>query len=230
MSWLIAICFCSPCFSRRIGWWTWDLRHKWNQCKFVTGEQFPYLTYDLCSLDAMGGSLKSEIESEAYQQEARDLQEAGVARHRLTAMFSATMPAEVESIAKRYLRHPSIVSIGDRDSSKNARIEQRLVWLPTPARKEDALKKLLREPRFLREKIIVFVNERKYADNVGKMVERSGRRCVVLHGGKSQDQREENLELFRQGGIVMVATDVAGRYVHVFWHRIQLTRALMHRS
>jgi ATP-dependent RNA helicase DDX23/PRP28 len=42
-------------------------------------------------------------------------------------------------------------------------------------------------------------------------VERSGRTCVVLHGGKTQEQREENLETFRQGGVVMVATDVAGR-------------------
>ena len=43
------------------------------------------------------------------------------------------------------------------------------------------------------------------------MVERAGRKCVVLHGGKSQEQREENLDMFWRGGIVMVATDVAGR-------------------
>jgi ATP-dependent RNA helicase DDX23/PRP28 len=42
------------------------------------------------------------------------------------------------------------------------------------------------------------------------VVERSGQQCVVLHGGKAQDQQDENLELFYNGGIVMVATDVAG--------------------
>eukprot|EP00957_Ditylum_brightwellii_P050841 3855389-Ditylum_brightwellii.AAC.1 len=43
------------------------------------------------------------------------------------------------------------------------------------------------------------------------MVEKNGRRCVVLHGGKTQEQREENLDSFRRGGVVLVATDVAGR-------------------
>lgn len=155
--------------------------------------------------------MKSENESETYRQEMEDLQKAGVARHRLTAMFSATMPLEVERIAKCYLRHPAIISIGDTDSGKNSRIVQKLVWVPSPSKKEDALRDLLRDPRFIRDKVIVFVNEKKHADSVGRMVERSGRQCVVLHGGKSQEQREENLQTFRKGGIVLVATDVAGR-------------------
>ena len=68
-------------------------------------------------LDAMGGKLKSEDETEAYKQEREDLERLGkaVPSHRLTAMFSATMPSEVERIAKRYLRHPVIVSVGDQE-------------------------------------------------------------------------------------------------------------------
>jgi len=162
-------------------------------------------------LDAMGGALKSENEAETYQQEMEDLKAADVAKHRLTAMFSATMPLEVEKIAKKYLRHPAVISVGDKDSGKNARITQKIVFLSSPSQKEKALASLIRDPRFVREKVIVFVNEKKHADGVGRMVERSGRQCVVLHGGKSQEQREENLEKFRRGGVVMVATDVAGR-------------------
>ena len=52
------------------------------------------------SLDAMGGTIKSENETETYQQEQEDLKTVGVARHRLTVMFSATMPTEVEQIAQ----------------------------------------------------------------------------------------------------------------------------------
>lgn len=165
-------------------------------------------------LDAMGGALKSENEEEAYEQEKEDLLNTGkaVAKHRLTAMFSATMPLEVEKMAKKYLRHPAVVSVGGQDTGgKNARITQKVVFLSSPAQKEKALADLLRNTRFAREKIIVFVNEKKHADGVGRMVERSGRECVVMHGGKSQEQREENLEKFRRGGVVMVATDVAGR-------------------
>lgn len=166
-------------------------------------------------LDAMGGSLKSELEEETYQQELADLQNADVARHRVTAMFSATMPMEVEKLAKKYLRHPAVVSIGDKDSGKNARITQKIVFLSSPSQKEKALRDLILDPRFIREKVIVFVNEKKHADGVGRIVERAGRACVVLHGGKSQEQREENLAAFRQGGVVLVATDVAGRGIDI---------------
>mmetsp|Transcript_24551 Transcript_24551/g.37883 ORF Transcript_24551/g.37883 Transcript_24551/m.37883 type:complete len:581 (+) Transcript_24551:374-2116(+) len=167
-------------------------------------------------LESMGSLLKSENESEAYREEQDDLEKMGKAipRRRLTAMFSATMPPEVERIAKKYLRHPAIVAIGDEESGKNARITQRVMFLSSPAQKEKTLQDLLRRS-IPGEKIIVFVNEKKHADGVGRMVERAGKRCVVLHGGKSQDQREENLDIFKRGGVVLVATDVAGRGLDV---------------
>ena len=158
----------------------------------------------------MGGALKSLDEKETFQQEMEDLKSNGVARHRVMAMFTATMPSEVEIIAKRYLRHPAIISIGDKDSVKNSRIHQKLVWVPHPTKKDEALREVLQDRRFLREKIIVFVNEKKHADSVGRLVE--GRPCVVLHGGKSQEIRQDNLAAFRQSqNMVLVATDVAGR-------------------
>eukprot|EP00531_Pseudo-nitzschia_arenysensis_P009989 CAMPEP_0116118532 /NCGR_PEP_ID=MMETSP0329-20121206/2153_1 /TAXON_ID=697910 /ORGANISM="Pseudo-nitzschia arenysensis, Strain B593" /LENGTH=742 /DNA_ID=CAMNT_0003612163 /DNA_START=55 /DNA_END=2283 /DNA_ORIENTATION=- len=170
-------------------------------------------------LDHMGGSLKSENEKEAYEQEKADMIEMKTTymgrtvyelpKHRVTAMFSATMPTEVEQMAKRYLRHPAVVSVGDKDSRNNARIVQKILYLGSPSQKEDALRRLVQDRRFLREKVIVFVNEKKHADGVGRAVERFGRRCVVLHGGKSQDEREKNLQIFKQGGVVLVAT--AGR-------------------
>ncbi len=167
-------------------------------------------------LDAMGGLLKSENAEEAYEQEVNDLKHLRdkVPTYRLTAMFSATMPTEVQRIARQYLRHPAIVSIGDGadgGGKKNENIEQRVMFLSSPAMKEKALRDVIVNRTTFRDKVIVFVNEKKHCDGVGRLVERIGRRCVVLHGGKSQDQREENLEMFRRGGVVLVATDVAGR-------------------
>ena len=166
-------------------------------------------------LEAMGGRMKADDEQEAYRQEMEDLKRGGVASHRVTALFSATMPAEVEQLARQYMRYPAIVSIGDRDSRKNHRIVQKVMFLSSPAQKDVELRKIMQDRRFYNEKIIVFVNEKKHTEAVARVVERSGRTCVVLHGGKSQEQREENLERFRRGGVVMVATDVLGRGIDI---------------
>lgn len=159
----------------------------------------------------MGGLLKSENENETLEQERKDLEVTDLPKHRVTSMFSATMTTDVEKVAQDYLRHPATISIGDQDSRKNTRIIQRLIFLSSPKQKESALRDLLTRHHSPHDKIIVFVNEKKHAEGVGRIVERSGRRCVVLHGGKSQEIREDNLSQFRHGGVVLVATDVAGR-------------------
>ena len=101
-------------------------------------------------------------------------------------------------------------------------MHQTVIFLSSPAQKEKALRDVLfhRHPSSSRsrtnnnliDKIIVFVNEKRQVDYVGRMVEKMGKRCVTLHGGKTQEQREENLDLFRTSRVnVLVATDVAGR-------------------
>ncbi len=112
-------------------------------------------------------------------------------------MFSATMPAAVERMAKKYLRHPAIVSIGDRDSGRNMRIEQ-VVEMVSEAAKANKLVQLA-NPKTSEDKIIVFVNEKKRCDMVARTLEKASIRCSILHGGKSQDQREESLASFRAG-------------------------------
>lgn len=164
-------------------------------------------------LDASPVALKSADEASCRRVEA---QMAGGARAeeapflRTTAMFSATMPEGVRQLAASYLRCHAVVQVGDEESSKNKRIEQRLAFVPE-AKKLRALAGELRAlPRDHRT--IVFVNTQRNCDVVARQLQESGFRLAVLHGGRSQPAREEALQRFRTDGVrILVATDVAGR-------------------
>ncbi|KAF4045480.1 Helicase conserved C-terminal domain [Phytophthora infestans] len=206
-----------------------------NQCNYVVLDEadrmidMGFEPQVVAVLENMGSLLKSENEEEMEQQlTLANRAQLGEFQHRLrvTTMFSATMPVEVERLAKTFLRHPSIVKIGDEDSGKNKRIEQRVMFM-NPGKKRSKLVEVLRDilsaqnvpvPRSRKEKvvdgakIIVFVNIKKECDSVAKFISSEGFRCTILHGGKTQDQREESLKMFREGYCdMLVATDVAGR-------------------
>ncbi len=59
---------------------------------------------------------------------------------------------------------------------------------------------------------MVFVNAKKHCDYIAKTLEKSGYSPAILHGGRSQEQRESALAGFKDGTFdILVATDVAGR-------------------
>ncbi len=175
-------------------------------------------------MDAMGSLLKAEAEEEALEQAEKAATGEGV-QYRVTSLYSATMPAGVERLAKRYLRSPCVIRIGDTGTGKNMRIEQRVLWMTEADKKKKLLQVM---DQFHREfkpppgehvpeggpivRTIVFVNMKRSCDAVSRALGKAGFFTVVLHGGKSQDTREEALALFKAGEYdTLVATDVAGR-------------------
>jgi ATP-dependent RNA helicase DDX23/PRP28 len=132
--------------------------------------------------------------------------------YRETFMFSATMPPAVERLARKYMRSPAIVNIGEVGKAVD-RVEQRVLWITSENAKRDELSKLLNS---FKAPIIVFTNEKKQVDGLVRQVEKLGFRTTSLHGGKPQAMREENLQKFKDGVVdVLVATDVAGRGLDV---------------
>jgi len=128
----------------------------------------------------------------------------------ITSMFSATMPPGVERIAKTFLRHPVIIKIGDEDSGKNKRITQIVLFLSEGQKMQHLVESLHKQGDG--DKCIVFVNSKRQGDSLEKMLISKGFHVGTLHGGRSQEQREETLKYFRDGEYnVLVATDVAGR-------------------
>ena len=69
-------------------------------------------------MNSMATLLKAENEEEMEKQiaEKRSGSDSIVLEYRVTSMYSATMPPKVEKLAKTFLRHPAIVSIGDKES------------------------------------------------------------------------------------------------------------------
>jgi len=190
-----------------------DKRHTvLNQCNYIVLDEADKMV-DLGFEDYVrrvllaipSSNLKSENEDEILQQELSA--KAGNRKFRVTQMFSATMPPAVERMARQFLRHPSIISVGDPGHAKKD-IDQQLEFI-SEAKKKKRLEELLvgAEPP-----IIVFVNQKKAVDVLAKSLDNSGYRVCSIHGGKSQEQREWAMNSFKEGRYdILVATDVAGR-------------------
>ncbi|MFI5309733.1 MAG: DEAD/DEAH box helicase [Gemmatimonadales bacterium] len=128
--------------------------------------------------------------------------------YRQTLLFSATMPPEVEALARKYLRKPVVVQVGRRSGA--ATTVQHFVY-PCPKDKKTALLvELLRKDAL--DSVLVFTRTKHGADRVVKHLERSGVNAGAMHADKSQGQRTKALDDFKKGKLrVLVATDIAQR-------------------
>lgn len=138
----------------------------------------------------------------------------GKDRYRQTMMYTATMPVQLERIARKYLRRPAIVTIGNVGEAVDT-VEQRVEFVAGEDKRKKRLAEILSSGEF-RPPIIVFVNIKRNCDAVARDVKQMGFSSVTLHGSKTQDQREAALQSLRDGKTdVLVATDLAGRGIDV---------------
>ncbi|KAI1096130.1 DEAD-domain-containing protein [Rostrohypoxylon terebratum] len=138
----------------------------------------------------------------------------GKDRYRQTMMYTATMPSAVEKIAKKYLRRPATVTIGNAGEAVDT-VEQRVEFVPGEDRRKKRLQEILSSNDFA-PPIIVFVNIKRNCDAVAREIKHMGFSAVTLHGSKTQEQREQALASVRNGSTdVLVATDLAGRGIDV---------------
>ena len=137
---------------------------------------------------------------------------AALPGERQSALFSATMPSEVATLAGNLLHNPLRVDVA-RSAPAALPIEQH-VHLVEPAQKRALLGRLLADPALSR--VIVFTRTKRGANQVADALDTGGVRVAALHGNKSQPARQKALEQFRTGRArVLVATDIAARGIDV---------------
>ena len=131
---------------------------------------------------------------------------------RQTALFSATMPKEIRGIVGRHMRSPKWLKVESETTTVDT-VEQ--VYYRIDGReKTNALRALIDAEE--KPLAIVFRRTKHGATKLHRQLEREGYRVGLLHGGKTQAQRDKTLAAFSKGRTsILVATNVAARGLDV---------------
>lgn len=131
---------------------------------------------------------------------------------RQTLLFSATFSQDIMNLAQQWTFDPITVEIEpERVATEN--VDQRVYLLESRDRL-NVLKRLLATPEAT--SVIVFANRRDVVRKVHERLQKQGLDCGILSGEIAQVKRTKTLERFKSGKLrVLIATDVAGRGIHV---------------
>ncbi|GAB2801299.1 ATP-dependent RNA helicase RhlB [Halomonas shantousis] len=131
---------------------------------------------------------------------------------RQTFLFSATFTEDILNLASQWTHQPAHVEI-EVTTENAANIEQR-VYLVSDRDKLKLLINLVKQEAM--ERVMVFGNRRDLVRKLDEELRKAGTSVAMLSGDVPQGQRIKTLERFREGEVsVLVATDVAGRGIHI---------------
>ena len=129
-----------------------------------------------------------------------------------TALFSATMPAPIRRITKRFMHNPKEVQI--KSTNQTAPDIDQSYWLVRGMRKNEAVIRFLEAEDF--DAAIIFVRTKTATLDVAEVLEKHGYSCAALNGDMTQQLREQTLDRLRNGRLdILIATDVAARGLDV---------------
>ena len=132
-------------------------------------------------------------------------------KNRQTLCFSATMEQSVASLVYAYMREPVRVALGS--VLKPAESVQLKAYEVRPGEKLDMLRQLLYTEK---GQTLIFTRTKRGAQRLAQELARDGFSATMIHGDRSQSQRNGALSGFQEGRFqVLVATDIASRGLHV---------------
>lgn len=131
---------------------------------------------------------------------------------RQTLLFSATFPFDVKQLAQQWTEAPLQVQIAPEQVA-STNVEQKL-YLVTEEQKYRLIYNLLNAEGL--QRVIIFANRRDQTRRLTDLLKSQGIQCEQISGDVDQNKRIRTLERFKTGDLpVLVATDVAGRGLHV---------------
>ena len=132
--------------------------------------------------------------------------------NRQIALFSATMPKQIQKITKRYLKDPLNIAIKAKTATAES-ISQRY-WLVSNLHKLDALTRILEVEPF--DAVLLFVRTKIATTELAERLAARGYAAEALNGDMPQKNREQMVARLKKGSIdILVATDVAARGLDV---------------
>jgi superfamily II DNA/RNA helicase len=133
-------------------------------------------------------------------------------KDRITLLFSATIPPEIQSICRGYMKHPVMIEI--ESHTKTVDTIDQLYYRMNKNEKRTQLHRILMAER--PESCLIFCNTRYAVDQVQKFLSSKGYASEAIHGDIPQGKRLKIMQQFKQGDLhLLVATDVAARGIHI---------------
>jgi superfamily II DNA/RNA helicase len=133
---------------------------------------------------------------------------------RQTMLFSATMPGDVVTLARRHMRQPTNIRAEGHDAPAPVPSTEQHVFRAHQMDKIEVLARVLQARN--RGLTIVFCQTKRAADQVATTLDSRGFAVATVHGDLGQGQRERALRAFRSGKVdVLTATEVAARGLDV---------------
>jgi ATP-dependent RNA helicase RhlE len=133
-------------------------------------------------------------------------------KERQTLVFSATLPKELEELSKSLLTNPKRLEMAPQNTPLET-INQKVFFLKNDD-KLDTLIHLFKNEPF--KKTLIFTRTKRFADKLFVMLKKHNIHSGVLHGDKSQGQRQATLRQFKTDKLnLLIATDVAARGIDI---------------
>ena len=155
---------------------------------------------------------------------------------RQTMLFSATMPGQIVSLARRYQNKPVHIRVNDPDEGHTKADIKQFFYRAHAMDKDEVVARILQAEG--RGKTVIFTKTKRQAAKVADELSDRGFSATALHGDMSQEAREKSMDAFRSGKKdILVATEVAARGIDVddVTHVINYTvpedeKAYLHRT